>query len=165
METTLCVLGAASNHERCYRVVQMLGYHFRDHCMHLYAPVSRFNFCNFLHGAPKQCKQLQLNCAYMCIFVVSFELPTPTGASPRPMSDYGRPLALGPFLNLDLHHCSKYCPIGPDRWRGGEATGKHASRKASWVCMGPSGARLPLSPCRAASPLIGPYCRGKTCFS
>ena len=34
----------------------------RDHCMHVYAPYSRFNFCNSLDGAPKQ-MELQLNCA------------------------------------------------------------------------------------------------------
>ena len=56
METTICFLGAASNNERCYRVVQTLCHHFRDHYMHLYEPLSRFNFYSFIRGVPRQCK-------------------------------------------------------------------------------------------------------------
>ena len=60
METTICFFEwATSNNERWYWVVQTLGYHFRDHCMHLYIPLSTFNFCNFLHDAPKQCKKIE----------------------------------------------------------------------------------------------------------
>ena len=49
-------LGNLASFHFCYR--------FREHCMHVYVPQSRFNFHNFLDGVPKQCKKLQLDCDY-----------------------------------------------------------------------------------------------------
>ena len=65
MEATICFLGVASNNDRCYRVVQTLGYCFRNPCIHLYVPLSIFNFCKFLHGAPKECKKIA---AQTCLY-------------------------------------------------------------------------------------------------
>ena len=58
--------------KKCWRPPNaLLPLMIRDYCMHVYAPKSRFNFRNFLDGAPKQWNKLQLNnCAYLTNFVV-----------------------------------------------------------------------------------------------
>ena len=120
------LLWSASNNERCYRVLPFQG---PLHAFVWIVCLSRFNFCNFLHGAPKQSKHIA---AQLRLYE---HLCGTSWWSLRLSSDQVEVLLCVPFRHktdmtkLPLLRFTKSSPTSDILWK---SKGKRQSTKRDW---------------------------------